>query len=140
MEDLQTVTITLRQTKTGEECLRAAYGILTAKYHGERLKTITRLPDLFRRNIDVLWRKSGFLHCTNINLLLKELLVRSGHFSPAQIRFRWTSSWFLVPHQYAQVTLADGRCIDIDVWAAVFGIPYGDHSHGFHLRGPSATR
>ncbi len=129
---MQDVIQILRQTKTDEECLRAAYDILTAKYHGDRLKTVTRLLGLLPHSAYRLWARSGFMHCTHLNKLLRILLVQSGHFSGDAIRTRWTLLWWFSPHEYAVVTLRDGRQIAVDVWAHVYGIPFGDHAHGWH--------
>lgn len=133
--DMQSIVQALRLEKTQEDCVRHAYRVLTQKYHGNRLKTITHFFELFPRSMDELWARSGFLHCTNLNWLLGALLVHSGHFTESDIRAPWTLLHAIMPHQYLQVRMKDGRWIDSDIWAHVFGIPYGDHAHGFHCAG-----
>ncbi len=121
----------LGSTQSKEECLRKAYSLLTEKYHWDRLKTYSRFFELFTRNPEKLWIKFGFLHCTNLNILLKALLLWSEHFTKEEIRFCWTQIWIVSPHQYAQVRL-DNKWIDIDIWAHRYGIWFGDHAHSFH--------
>lgn len=128
---MQNVIDELKNAKNQEECLRMAYNILIAKYHGDRIKTITKFFNIFESDINILWSKNGFLHCSNINYILKTLLIKSGFFKEEDIRTRWTLIWFVSPHQYAQVRI-NNRWINIDIWAHVFGIELGDYAHGFH--------
>lgn len=121
----------LKESHNQEECLKKTYEILSTKYRGYRIKTYTRLFDIFERDIEKLWNKEGFLHCTNINYLMRVLLMRSGCFTEDDIRIRWTQIWLISPHQYLQVRIGN-KWIDVDIWARAYGIPFGDHAHGFH--------
>jgi len=126
--------------RTREDTLRAAYAVLTKKYRGYRLRTVTRLLELFDVDVAALWAKNRFLHCTNLNYLLEIMLLHSGKFSEADIRFRWTTVNFLSPHQYMQIKLDDGQWVDADLWGAVYGIEFGSHAHGFHSGSLTAKR
>lgn len=130
--DMQAVIERLRDTDSQEECLRQAYDILIQKYHGNRLKTLLRFFELFSSSVNTLWYKNGFMHCTNLNRLLYILLVKSGHFTKNDIETRWTLLWYISPHQYIQVSMKNGQRINVDVWAHVYGISFGDYAHGFH--------
>ncbi|MDD5083858.1 MAG: hypothetical protein PHT88_02875 [Candidatus Moranbacteria bacterium] len=121
----------LKQSASQEECLKKAYVILTKKYHGERIRTYRNLFDIFKRDLDTLWNKSGFLHCTNINYLLRTLLVQSAFFTEDDIRLKWTLVWYVSPHQYLQV-LVGSEWINVDIWAHAYGIGFGDNACGFH--------
>ena len=114
-----------------EECLRKAYGILSNRYRGHRGKTYAKLLHLFHTDIQKNWKKTGFLHCTNINKIFKHLLLESGFFNPEEVVFKWTLIWYISPHQYARVKL-DGGWVNIDIWAKPYGIEFGDYAHGFH--------
>lgn len=129
---IQQVIDGLKKTRTKQECLHKAYRLLTAKYHGNRLKTVTRFLELCPRSVDAVWARSGFLHCTNLNWLLRVLLVKSGHFTEEDIETCWTLLWYVSPHQYLRVKLDDGQQAKVDVWANVYGIGFGDYAHGFH--------
>ena len=45
---------------------------------------------------------------------------------PEDIRLRWTAI-VISPHQYTQVR-QDGKWIDLDPWAARYGVPFGKHA------------
>src|SRR3569832_857829 len=87
---MQRVVDELRETKSQKECLRAAYDLLTEKYCGNRMKTLTHFSELFPSSVNEVWARNGFLHCTNQNWLLAILLIKSGHFAPQDIHTRWT--------------------------------------------------
>lgn len=119
-------------TLNKKEALRKAYEILTAKYRGYRFKTYMRFFDMFETDIKTLWAKNGFLHCTSLNFLLKELLKRSGKFTDQDFKTRWTLIWFISPHQYLHVQVDNGEWVAIDMWGKAYGIQFGDYAHGFH--------
>src|SRR5882762_4878861 len=96
----------LKRYKTKESYLKAAYDIITTRYTGARVKTLSRLFDLFSNDVQSLWNRTGFLHCTNQNYLLVLLLVKGGMFNEEDIKLRWTVIWFS-PHQYLQVLVDD---------------------------------
>lgn len=137
-QEMETIVELLRRTNSQEECLQKVYELLTKKYHGNRIKTLLHLFELFSRSLEELWSRNGFMHCTNLNWLLRTLLVKSGHFSAQDIRTHWTLLWYVSPHQYIQVKLNSGEQVNIDVWAETYGIPFGDYAHGFHAYGKSA--
>ena len=129
---MQRVVDQLRKTTTQEECVQQAYDVLTTKYHGNRIKTLIRLPELFTTSLDALWARNGFLHCTNLNRLLRALLQQSGHFAATDIKECWTLLWYVSPHQFLRVRMTGGKWVNVDVWSKSYGIPLGDYAHGFH--------
>lgn len=132
-EDLEEIiNVELKTSKTKEECARKAYVILTEKYGGDRIKTYSRIFELFACDVAKLWSRSGFLHCSHLNYLLRITLVKSGFFKDEDIQLKWTQIWYISPHQYLRVKLDDEKYVNIDVWAHVYGIKFGDYAHGFH--------
>lgn len=131
-EDLELKINALKQYKTKSEALLKAYTLLTVRYRGYRLKTVTHLPDLVNVDIAKMWERSGFLHCTKLNYLLRILLINSGQFTEDEINLKWTTINFLSPHQYARVRIDGERWINIDLWGKAYGIKFGDYGHGFH--------
>lgn len=129
--EMQKITDELKKSPSKEECLKKAYGILISRYRGHRVETYTKLFDVLKHDIATLWDKSGFLHCTNLNYLLRALLVRSDFFTEDEMRLRWTHIWYVSPHQYVQVKI-DDKWINVDIWAYAYGIKFGDNAHGFH--------
>jgi hypothetical protein len=132
---LDAAAASLRGCRSKNECLVRAYDLLSHVYYGSRAKTIMRASDLLRsRDPERLWERSGFLHCTRINILLRALLLRSGHFREEDIGLRWTLIGCCSPHQYVRVKVARGRRADVDIWARRYGIPFGESAHGFRGR------
>lgn len=121
----------IKNSPSKEDCLRFVYDILVAKYHGSRVDTYTKLLNIFTHDIETLWNNSGFLHCSNINYIMRILLLKSGLFEENDIRFKWTLVWYISPHQYVQVRV-NNSWINIDVWANFYGIKFGDYAHGWH--------
>jgi hypothetical protein len=122
----------LSKKKTKREVLDASYELLTEKYRGHRIKTLTNLFDLFDVDVAKLWSKHGFLHCTNMNYLLKILLVGSKKFNESDVSFHWTTINYYSPHEYLRVRLDDATVINVDIWGKAYGIQFGDYAHGFH--------
>ncbi len=131
--DINSFVEKLKKTKNKKKCLETVYKIMIEKYHGNRIKTVTQLFKLFNLNIDNLWAINGFLHCTSINYLVSYILLKTGLFSEEDIRTKWTLIWFFSPHQYLQVKLND-KFINIDIWAYIYGVKYGDYAHGFNQK------
>ena len=131
-EDMQGVVKELKKSKNLEDCLKKAYDTLSEKYRGYRIKTYTRIYELFSKDVNKLWNKKGFMHCTNINYLMRILLVKSGFFKDKDIEQKWTFIWFFSPHQYLRVKLDKNKFVNVDVWAKPYGIKFGDYAHGFH--------
>lgn len=119
------------QASNQDEAIRRTYDILTARYHGERLKTYTRIWRLLENDLQQLWSRQGFLHCTKINKLLGRLLIESGWVQSEDIQFCWTLTWFISPHQYVRIKKTDGSILCLDIWGAAYGIPFGEYAHGF---------
>ena len=133
-QDLPQVIENLKKAQSKEACLYTAYEVLTTKYRGYRGKTYLYLADLFITNIDKLWSKNGFLHCTNLNKLLKTLLVASGWFTEEEVKSKWALIWYVSPHQYLRIKLGKGHYMNIDMWGKVYGIPFGGYAHGFNTK------
>lgn len=122
----------LKKSKNKKECVKAAYNYLSKKYRGHRVYTYLRIYELFTLDLNKMWHKKGFLHCNNINYLMRILLIKSGFFSDKDIELKWTLVWFFSPHQYLKVRLNNKEYINIDLWAKAYGIRLGDYLRGFN--------
>lgn len=119
----------LAQTSSARECLEQAFSIVTSRYKGDRLHTVTNIYELvypLRR----LWRLNGHLLCTNLNRVLRDLLIQTQWYEVSDVRYRWTAIWLFSPHQYVQVYI-DDDWVDVDVWGYAYGVPLGEYSSGF---------
>lgn len=117
---------------TQDDVLRRAYDQVSNRFEASRWKTFGQFWKFFRLDLDTLWEKRGFIHCTHMNRILKKLLLESGQFSASDITFKWTVLSLISPHEYVQVRLKDGRRINVDVWGKTYGIPFGEYAHGFN--------
>ncbi|MCK5021759.1 MAG: hypothetical protein KAR54_00730 [Candidatus Pacebacteria bacterium] len=131
-EEMQKIIGELKQSKNKLDCLHKAYDALTAKHRGYRYATITHFSNLFIKNPNELWDKREKILCTNLNHLLKILLVGSGFFMDKDVKKKWTSVGYTSPHQYLRVKINDNQYINVDVWGKANGIEFGDYAHGFH--------
>ncbi|MCX6741139.1 MAG: hypothetical protein NTY61_01950 [Candidatus Parcubacteria bacterium] len=122
----------LKSAGSPEECLKRAYDLLSLRYHGNRWKIVLMFWELFNFDTRKLWSKKGFLYCTSINYLMKILLIRSGCFKEGDIMTKWSLTWNFFPHQYLRVRIHPDKYINVDIWAKIFGIQFGDYAHGFH--------
>lgn len=129
----------LKRTASKRDCLTMAYELITATHYGDRYKTITRLWELWPSDMETLWNRPGFLHCTNFNRLLRALLLKSGHFKPAEIRYRWTNFQYHSIHQYLRVDVATNETIAVDAWARRYGLPLGEYAHGWRVEAKIAS-
>lgn len=121
----------LKKCQSKEECLRKVYDILNSKYQGARVMTYLKFPAIFKKDVNFFWNQSGFLHCTNMNYLARILLVESKLFKEEDITPQWTLIWYISPHQYLRVKVAENKVINMDIWAKNYGINFGDYAKGF---------
>lgn len=128
--EMQKIVDELKLSSNKRECLQKTYNILTERFKGGRVKTYTNLAQIFKTNLEYIWSREGFLHCTNLNYLARVFLIKSEFFKEEDLRLRWTQIWLISPHQYLQVKIDNGW-IDIDIWAKSFGIEFGNHAKGF---------
>jgi len=131
-EGMKKAIETLKRSGSREKCLKEAYGIMTKRFRGYRIRTYTRFFELFDNNLEHLWNKKGFLHCTKMNRLMRVLLVGSGFFSGRDIKSRWGLVYYISPHQHLEVAVRKGKSVSIDIWGNHYGIRYGDYAHGFN--------
>lgn len=132
-EGMEEIVKKLKKSKNKEECLRKTYDLLTKKYRGDIIKTYSCLPRILVKDVNELWSKSGYLHCTHLNYLLRIFLVKSGFFKDEDIGLKWTLLGYISPHQYLEIRFSQNAFINIDVWANHYGIMFGDYAHGFHF-------
>lgn len=121
----------LKKSASKEECLKRVYDLLSNRYQGARVQTYLKFPAIFKKDINLIWSQKGFLHCTNINYVTRTLLVKSGFFKEEDIILKWTLIWYISPHQYLKVRLAENKFINMDIWAKNYGINFGDYARGF---------
>jgi hypothetical protein len=130
-KETKQILIELEDVTDREQYLRLAYDRVTRAFDAERGKTFTRIGELFSSGLSDLMNRTGFMHCTNQNFVLANLLVKSGLFTESAIRLKWTAIWYCSPHQYLEIK-ADGKIFAVDCWARHYGIPFGSYAKGFN--------
>ena len=115
----------LKKSRDKEECLKKAYNILTTKIKGCR--SYVDFFDLFITDPNKLWEKKHS-HCTNLNYLLRILLIKSGFFQEQDIKLKLTLIHHISIHQYLVVRINKDKFIDLDPWGESHGIKFGNHS------------
>ncbi len=123
---LNTIRTLKSKHSSPEKFARAAHAFLAKKYYGSHILTIIRLDLVFSRDISRMWALSGYMACNQQNWLLYLMLIKSGFFSPDDVRFRITTIVGSI-HQYMQVRL-NNKWVSVDVWAYRYGVPFGKRS------------
>lgn len=129
---LQKTINKLKKSKNKEDCLKDAYKIITKKYWG--CNTFHNFSDLFITDIKKLWKKKSPLHCTNLNYLLRVLLIKSEIFSKDDIEQKLTYVYYFWPHQYLRIKINNKKYINVDLWGKSHGIKFGNYAHRFNFR------
>jgi hypothetical protein len=121
----------LKKSKNKEECLKKAYNLLTKKYKGYKILTYLKFHQAFTTNINILWLRSGFLHCNQMNYLLRLLLVKSGLFTEEDIIHKYSFVYYTSPHQYLKINISSNGYVNVDVWGEANNVKFGDYASGF---------
>ena len=92
--------------------------------------TYLKIFDAFVSDLNKICARNSFLHCHNLNYLLRVSLIKSGFFDEEDIKLRWSFVRYISPHQYMSIAVGD-KVIDVDLWGKAQGIEFGDYAHGF---------
>ncbi|HSW89435.1 MAG TPA: hypothetical protein VLH19_01020 [Patescibacteria group bacterium] len=112
------------------EAMTSALQILSSKYQSKRFETYLFFHKLYEKDPNKLWKRSGFMHCTQQNYLFRVLLVKSGWLKEEQIQLGFSLIWYISPHQFLKIILPKGK-IAVDPWNYAFGVPFGRYASGF---------
>jgi len=122
--------------RRANEFLSLAYDYLGQKYlykgplFFRRFKVFTNFSALFI-NLDDLYRRTGFMHCTQLNFVLRLFLVNSGFFKEEDIKVEHVFLNFFI-HQYLQVKV-NNHWLDVDIFGYSDGLKIGQHLKIFSL-------
>lgn len=129
-KDMQKTIYKIKKKSKGKyEFLKNSYDYLIRKYHGGRLITLVRVDLLFLTDIETIWKRKGYIPCTQHNYLLRIFLINSGFFDEKDIMRKHTFVNFNI-HQYLKVNI-NGKWINVDPAGDHFGIKFGGYTKGF---------
>lgn len=130
-QELKFMTDYLIKLGSREEVANEAYRVITTRYEDGKM-AFTKFFDVLSTGWQDILSGTRLVNCTNQTNLLATLLVRSGKFTEDNVERRWSAIWGLVPHRYLSIKLDDSKFIELDPWAAKYGLPIGDHARGWH--------
>lgn len=131
-ELLEAINVITNQP-TLEEAMQAALDILSAKFTARRLQTYIQFYKWFEKDPNRLWRRHGFLHCTQQNYLFRVLMVESGKLRDDQIELGYSLIAYVSPHQYL-IVKTDDKTIAVDPWNYSQGASIGRYATGFGMK------
>jgi len=120
------------KNRNKKEFVKKSFDYLNKKYKIDRVRFVTKLPDINKKDVKYLWNAKGFIYCISMNYLLRIMLVKSKFFKDSDIQLKLSNTWHLVPHQYLRIKISKKEYITVDPWAFQLGIKYGDFAHDFH--------
>lgn len=123
----------VKKASSKKEALDRAFEIITKRYQGYHFQTYIYFWKAFENDPNKLWKRTGFMHCTHQNFLLRLLLVKSGWFSESDIKLGNSLVWYISPHQYLKIKI-DNKIIAADPWNHRFGVPLGFFATGFGFK------
>ena len=123
---MQDVVDDLKKSKDKKDCLKRAYDFLSDRFVGCHI--FIRFFDLFVTDLDKLWNRSEKSHCTNLNYLLRVLLIKSEFFKEEDVKPKLTTI-YISPHQYLKVMLNKEEFINVDPWGAKYHIKFGKYAN-----------
>jgi hypothetical protein len=129
-QNMQKEVKKLSKLKTKKECINAIYLLILKKYRGARI--YGGLNFYFNNNIQKMWLDKDNQHCTNLNYIVRILLVKSGHFKEQDIILGYSFIAFS-PHQYLKLKIGKGN-LSLDPWGWTKGWKLGQYAHGFKRR------
>ena len=114
-----------------EQFIRNAFLYIVGRYGGNRVRFISQFGRIFETDILKIYEARWYMHCTTMNYLIRIMCVKSWLFDEGDIHLRITHTWYIMPHQYLEISLWGDGTLELDPWNYQFGIEYGDHGSGF---------
>jgi len=122
----------LKKIKSKLAVLKEAYKFVSGNF-GKYCKiylNLLKLPRLYKKDVSSIWdykySDDPFLHCTQLNYLIRVLLIKSKKFKEKDIGLVNIFQWPPFIHQYLIIKI-DKKFIDVDVWYSKLGIAFGKH-------------
>ncbi len=122
----------IKSLPTAQDAINYALEVLATKYESKSFESVIYLHKLFDRDPNKLWTRSGFMHCTQQNYLLRILLVKGNKIADQNIQLGYSYVWHVSPHQFLIVHYK-GQDIALDPWNYGRGANVGKFATGFGM-------
>lgn len=130
-DEMEATIKELSQGATKKVYLEKVFHLLGDRHRGHRFNVASHFCLLWKMDLGWLWKRRGYFHCTQLNYLLRVMLVRSDLFTENEVELKWSQVLFLTPHRYLRVRMSQDTYINADLWAYRFGMPLGQYAYGF---------
>lgn len=130
-ESIERITQLVSQEKDKLSALKSAYNLVSEKFPGYRLGVFYNFWIIYYKDLHKLM-KYNYLFCTQVNYILRNVLVKSGWYKDEDIQIKWTLISYIIPHQYLKIKIKDNKYISVDPWARRLGIKFGNYLYSFH--------
>ena len=125
------ITDIVSKEKDKHLALRSAYNLVSEKFPGYRIRMFFRFWIIYSKDLNKLVTYN-YLFCTQVNYILRNVLVKSTWYRDEDIQLKWTLVWYIIPHQYLRIKIKENEYMNIDPWSRRLGIKFGDYLYGFH--------
>lgn len=129
--DLLATIAKLRRASSLEKAVQTSLDILASKYQSKRFETYLFFYKWYEKDPNKLWHRSGFMHCTQQNYLLRILLIESGWLTDDAIELGFSLVWYVSPHQFLKLRLSKNKHLAADPWNYRLGAGFGYYASGF---------
>ncbi len=120
----------VKQQPNALQAMQYALDVMAQRYDSKAFDSVFHISKLFDRGVNKLWKRTGFMHCTQQNYLLRTLLVKGNKISDENIRLGYSLVWGISPHQFLIVRYK-GQEIALDPWNYGRGAKLGRFASGF---------
>ncbi len=124
----------VKAARTKNEAIEQAMDSVTKKFKSGRFLTYALFWKTWETNPNKLWRRDGFMHCTQENFLVRVILVKSGWVKDEEISYGYGMVWYISPHQYLKIDLDGNKKTALDPWNYYYGAKIGTYASGFGFK------
>lgn len=129
LEEIQNI----KRQPTAYQAIQYAMELLSHKYQSLRFKSFSRFWRIHEKDPNKLWKRTGFLHCTQQNYLLRVLLVKGNKIQDENIKLGYSLVWNVSPHQFLIVKYK-GENLALDPWNYDRGAHIDAYAAGFGMK------
>jgi len=131
--DLQAAILMIKRQPTALQAMQAGMELLSRKYESKRFQLLLQFWKIWEKDPNKLWARTGIMHCTQLNYLLRVLLVKGNKIQDTHIELGYSLVWYVSPHQFLIVKYK-GNDIALDPWNYDLGAYLNTFASGFGFK------